>query len=86
MAQSIVLSPRAGVKTTVEQVGKRQARGDVLLETWDDGTAHQEFRVTIHLLSLRLEQLNCDHAKNEEMSGLQELKKTGKHTSCYKTL
>jgi hypothetical protein len=80
MAQSTLPCSPAGVKTTIEQVGKRQARDDVLLETWDHGTPHQELRVNLHLVLLRLEQLNGDHAKNEEMSGLQELEKTGKRT------
>jgi hypothetical protein len=80
MASLTVPCPLAGVNTTVEQVGKRQAPGDMFLEKWDDGTPHQELRVTLHLLLPRLEQLNCDHAKNEEMSGLQELEKTSKRT------
>lgn len=40
MARPKVPCPPAGVKTAVEQVGKRQARGGVLLETWDYGTPH----------------------------------------------
>jgi hypothetical protein len=44
------------------------------------GKPHQEFRVILHLLLLRLEHLNGDNDKDEEMSGLQELKKGGKRT------
>jgi hypothetical protein len=80
MAQSTVPCPPAGVKTTFQQVEKRQARGDVPLETWNDRTPHQELRVTLHLLLSRLEQFNGDHAKREEMSGLQELEKRGERT------
>jgi len=80
MAQPAIPCPPAGVKTAVEQVGKRQARGGVLLETWGYGIPHQEFRVILPLLLLRLEHLNGDNAKDEEMSGLQDLKTEGKRT------
>jgi hypothetical protein len=78
MAQSTQPCPRAGIKTTVEQAG--EARSDVFLDPWEDGTLHQELRDTLRLLLSRLEQFTGNHAKGEEMSGLQEVEKTCKRT------
>jgi hypothetical protein len=73
----------AAVKTTFEQVERREACGDVLLETWGDGTSHQELRITLFLLLPRLEQHNDGHAKDNEMPGLQEFEKGGQRTRGY---
>jgi hypothetical protein len=68
-------SPR---ETADEQVGQQQARGDVLLETM--GTTHPESRVALHSLLPRLEYESCYHAKQEEMSLLQEGESNSKRT------
>lgn len=82
MAQLTEPCPRAGVKTTVEQAEKRQARGDVLLEPREDGTLYQELRDTVRVLLSRLQQFTGDHAQCAEMSGLQEVEKRCKRPSC----
>jgi hypothetical protein len=70
MAQSTVPCSPAGVKATVEQVENGQARSSVFLQTWDLGTPHQELRINLHLVLPRPEQLNGNHAQDEEMSAL----------------
>ncbi|CZR70260.1 uncharacterized protein PAC_20161 [Phialocephala subalpina] len=70
---------RAGGKTTSTR--RRASR------IWNRGTPHQELRVNPHLLLPGLEQLNGDHAKNEEMSGLQDLEKTAAgSSSIYRSM